>query len=274
MTPMQEEEKKKNSAMQHFLHEIGAHLGFLQLVIAAALTVHIASSKPMTELAAWLETEYPVPKAFAYTNYGYHTDFLFGPQAVIACINKCNPLSYNNKEICKRRCHKLSLAEYAHRINLAENNPQNDYETILSLCSKEKRFPLANSLESWFANIKSGYSLLKHSSVNTSHFGQNRYFYENAIKVLSEMTVTKGNQNSEFNNLTKMIYKANCLYAHQALCHLGSIMSKQNEDPYSQKHYEELTKFIANSANKLSPEIINKLEIFADKLNLENEDHY
>lgn len=273
MTTMQEKEKNK-SPLQHFLQELGARLGFLQLVIAAAITVHIASSKPMTELSAWLETEYPVPKAFAYTNSGYHTDFLFGPQTVISCINKCKPLSNRNKEICKRRCHKFSLTEYAHRITLGENSPQSDYETIFSLCAKEKNFPLADSQESWFANINSGYSLLKNSSVNTTHFGQNRYFYENAIKVLSNMQLAKGNQNSELNNLTKIIYKANCLYAHQALANLGSIICKQNEDLYSQKYYEELTKILAGATDKLNPDIIEKLKNFSDNLNLENEDQY
>ncbi len=270
---MQEEEKKK-SPFQYFLHGIGAHLGFLQLAIAAAITVHIASSKPMTELASWLETEYPIAKAFAYTNYGYRTEFLFGPQTVVSCLNKCNSLSLNNKEICKRRCHKLSLTEYAHRITLGDNDPQSGYETILNLCSKERNFPIANSLESWFANIKSGYTLLRKSSVNTVHFGQNRYFYENAIGILNDMQLVKGNENTDLNDLTKIIYKANCLYAHQALCHLGSIMSKQNEDLYSQKYYEELTKILDNGANQLNPEITNKLERFAEKLNLKNEDKY
>lgn len=258
---MQEEEKKK-SKFKLILKELRVLLNFVQLILAAAITVHIASSKPMMELTSWLETEYPIPKALAYSNYGKHSDFAFGPQAVISCMNKCNKLNNsNNKEVCKRHCYKFSLEEFARRIRLAENSPEADLENISNVCKKDRKFPVNITLGLWLEKAKYINNFIQNSPKDTNHFAKLRTSYERNLSLMDKITTAKNFPETTF--LAKQLYQTSCLEAHKTLSNMGELLSKQHEDYYSQKYYENLSSLLGNTIKSNANEIESQLNIIS-----------
>ena len=162
---------------------------------------------------------------------------LFGQLAVNVCLPKCGIREAEMKTACERACGRLSIRNYARRIDYQDADPIADAEETFRRCTKPGSGERFASGEAWETAMKRALASLGRLTTlsQRAEYGSSRQAYELAYEKNERLMLPeKADGNDE---VTKQLSGVLCLRANLALAEMGIISAKQQPDEYSRRFY-------------------------------------